>query len=402
MLNFKRYACALPVKWLCIILIFSGSAYALARVPAVINSLPINLQPIIKKGGKPAVRLSKKHSPQPVYSFTNPTPINVTLCGSSYTITPASPLPAGYTSLMWSDGSTGPTLTVTQSGTYWWQETGGNVVTNGDFSAGNTGFTSQYAFKDLSSGAPGCKCVLVPESDYGVGTNPNDYHSAFSAPNGDHTTGTGNMLIVNGAPTANVQVWAENIPVIPNTDYVFSYWATSVSPSNPATLQFTINGTQLSTITLSATASVGTWQYFSTTWNSGSLNGSYQIALVNQNTVASGNDFAVDDIVFAPVYRQSYNVTLNPIPVLTIITPSPVCGTFDLTQTIGGYDPATYTYTFTDAAGNVIPAGNISAITQSGTYTITAQNKTTGCTSTPQSVTITVNPNPVKPAIAAQ
>ena len=45
------------------------------------------------------------------------------------------------------------------------------------------------------------------------------------------------------------------------------------------------------------------------------------IGIVNQNTEPNGNDFALDDIVFAPVCRNSIVVNLNPNPLKPSITP---------------------------------------------------------------------------------
>ncbi len=329
----------------------------------------------------------------------------VTVCGSSVTLNTV-PV-AGYSNPSWNNGSAGTSLTVTSSGDYWWQVTGTNVVTNGDFSAPTTnattrGFTSAYNYVKLTTNCPTCCCgVLSLEGTYAVGTNPNSYHTQFTA-FGDHTSGSGNMLIVNGAATANTTVWTQNITVIPNTDYVFSAWATSVNPASPAILQFSINGSPLgSTINLSPTLADGVWQYFTTTWNSGSTSGSVPIALVNQNIASNGNDFAVDDIVFAPVYRQNVHVVLNPIPVLALTSPHEVCSFYDLTKAIVGYDTGTYNYFFKDSNGNTITTASAQNITQSGTYTITEQNKATGCTSLPQQTTITIDPTPQKPGITS-
>jgi len=336
-------------------------------------------------------------------SSTQDTTISV--CGTSTTLNTV-PV-AGYSNPSWNDGSTGTSLTVNSSGDYWWQVTGASVVTNGDFSAATTntltrGFTSAYTYMTTASPCPGCCCgALSSEGTYSVNTNPHNLHNLFTA-FGDHTTGSGNMLIVNGAATANVTVWTQNINILPNTNYVFSTWATSVNPASPAILQFSINGSPLgSTINLSSTLADGVWQYFTTTWNSGSNSGTLPIALVNQNTSSGGNDFAVDDIVFAPVYRQNIHVTFNPIPVLALTSPHTACGVYDLTKTIVGYDATTYNYFFKDSSGNTITLANAEVLSQSGTYTITEQNKVTGCTSLPQQTTITINPNPQKPGIAS-
>ena len=87
---------------------------------------------------------------------------------------------------------------------------GPNLIANGDFEAGNIGFTTDYTFLDPSNTGG---WTLGPPYMYTVGTNPGLYHSAWMPGFGDHTTGTGNMMIVNGSsdgPPPEV-VWAQNV-----------------------------------------------------------------------------------------------------------------------------------------------------------------------------------------------
>ncbi|MDD2634764.1 MAG: hypothetical protein PHW82_04625, partial [Bacteroidales bacterium] len=190
------------------------------------------------------------------------------------------------------------------------------VIQNGDFSNGNTGFTTAYNYSTN----------LYPEGNYMIGTNPNDYHSNFSHC-GDHTTGSENFMIVNGNTVANQEVWCQNIHVNPNTDYLFSTWITSVHPSNPAILQFSINGTLLGS-PFGATATTCEWNEFYETWNSGS-NTSIQICIVNQNTIANGNDFAIDDIYFAPLCsaKDTVEVIVHNPPIINFLNVGPFCET---------------------------------------------------------------------------
>jgi hypothetical protein len=323
------------------------------------------------------------------------TTTNVVVCGSSTTLT----ADAGLSNYKWNTGATTQSITVNSSGSYWWEYTDltNNQVVNGDFSSGNTGFTSSYT-APTSPPTGNCCGLLSDEGNYAIDTNPHNTHTSFAS-FGDHTTGTGNMMIINGASTANVTVWTENITVTPNTTYVFSVWFASVTSSNPGQLNFSINGAPLgTTITLSSTT--GVWQNFTTTWSSGSSTNA-TIGLINQNTAANGNDFAMDDVVFAPIYHHDIIVTLNPYPVLSVINPSPVCTVYNLTAAITGYDSSTYNYFFTDPNGNSISLANAQTISQSGTYTITEQNKSTGCTSTPQTVTVTINSTPGKPTVSS-
>ena len=167
-----------------------------------------------------------------------------------------------------------------------------NLVANGDFSEGNTGFTSSYTY--VSSGAG----ELVPESVYAIVTDPYPAHpAAFSF--GDHTTGTGNMMAINGASTP-ISVWCETIPVTPNTNYNFSAWVANWSNADVGTgvpvLQFMINGVLIGTPD-AITAADGVWTNFFATWNSG-VNTVASICIYDETTAADGNDFALDDISF--------------------------------------------------------------------------------------------------------
>jgi gliding motility-associated-like protein len=179
----------------------------------------------------------------------------------------------------------------------------GNSVLNGDFSSGNSGFTSDYTYSTN----------LNPEGRYWVGPNANNVHNGFGAVP-DHTTGNGNYMVVNGAGTPNLNVWCQTITVEPNTDYNFSAWVTSVASGSPAVLQFSING-QVLNQPFSAPAAVGQWDEFFAVWNSGN-NTSAQICIVNQNTTLGGNDFGIDDISFSQICEGSdtVTVTVHPLP----------------------------------------------------------------------------------------
>src|ERR1700761_6332113 len=127
-----------------------------------------------------------------------------------------------------------------------------NLLVNGDFSAGNTGFTNQYTYA-----ASGQSPVV---DTYGIRTLSTDFNSGYNS-FGDHTTGSGNMMMVDGSQTAGATGWSETVTGQTNVNYAFSFWAASSDGSNPAQLTFTINGTPLtSPVTLSTTG--GLWQKF--------------------------------------------------------------------------------------------------------------------------------------------
>ena len=168
---------------------------------------------------------------------------------------------------------------------------GVNLVVNGNFESGNTGFGSSYGYAIPVANA------LQPEGLYTVVANPNSVHSGFSNC-GDHTSGTGMQMVVNGATIGNVNIWSQTVNVVPNTAYQFTYWVQSVTNTNPSELQLYINGSPAGPV-YTAVATTCIWKQFTYNWNSGSSTSAY-LSLVNQNTNAGGNDFALDDIVFQP------------------------------------------------------------------------------------------------------
>lgn len=166
-----------------------------------------------------------------------------------------------------------------------------NLIVNGDFEAGNSGFTSDYAdgVTDLSG------------RTYMVIDNPSDYHSLASS-YGDHTSGSGLMMAVNGWDEVDKIVWSQTITVSPNTEYSISAWISTWYSPSPAELQFLINSNSIGIVTAPSTTAA--WENFSTTWNSGATI-SASIEIIDLNTDGTGNDFALDDI--------SMNVVPEPI-----------------------------------------------------------------------------------------
>ena len=180
-----------------------------------------------------------------------------------------------------------------------------NLVVNGDFSAGNAGFSSAYTY--AASGPT----AGVPEGVYLVDTNAANVHPSWYS-FGDHTTGIGNYLIVNGATSTDAGdsriAWEQTITVAANTKYFFEAFAAntccnasftgSVAPSN---LTFEIvdgaNTTTLNTFTTNP-AAPGVWAGLSNTYTTGN-GGLVTIRIRNSNLAFSGNDFAIDDINFS-------------------------------------------------------------------------------------------------------
>ena len=172
-----------------------------------------------------------------------------------------------------------------------------NLIVNGDFSAGNSGFTSGYAYVPQPASpatGPGSPPTSWNETTYGVGANADLYHSLWY--NVPAPSGAGNYLIVNGGiVTPLATAWAETVTVTPNTWYTFTADFASIYPDNPATVDFYAGADLVGSYTPSGTP--GGWGAFSGGWYSGSAS-SVTLSLVDAVAIASGDDFGVDNLAF--------------------------------------------------------------------------------------------------------
>jgi hypothetical protein len=161
-----------------------------------------------------------------------------------------------------------------------------DLVVNGNFAAGNTGFTSQYGYFALNGGLGGA-------STYSIGDNPNLFNSPWPvmAPH----AGDSEMYIANGATAPKTKVWSETVPVASNSTYVFSLWAASLY-ATPAVFNFYINGVLLGS--RSAPVAVAKWKELQVSWNSHAAT-SARLTIVDTDLADGGNDFALDDIALS-------------------------------------------------------------------------------------------------------
>jgi gliding motility-associated-like protein len=264
------------------------------------------------------------------------------------------------------------------------RQAGPELVVNGSFENGATGFTSDYVH---------CTTCYAGINNLDVGMylvsfNAALHHAAFV---GTGNGGGGNFLNVNGGSIPNTNVWCQTISVTPNTYYTFSTWVASLHPSSPAILQFSINGNPLGA-PFNAPPATGLWSQFFTTWFSGG-NTSATICIVNQNTVLNGNDFALDDISFKQclscIDTIPYTITEPTALQLTTTQTDVSCnggnnGTATVNPT-GGTAPYTYSWN-TSPVQTTATANNLIQ----GTYTVTVTDFN-NCSQT-STVTITEPP----------
>lgn len=305
---------------------------------------------------------------------------DTTLCfGTSITYN----LPAGYDTYEWSTGTIGTSITVNSPTTIWLQvgNVSPNLVVNGDFEAGNTGFSSAYIY-----GTGGTYGLLSSEGQYAIATSPNATHMNFSDCVDHTTTGVGNMLVANGSGVPNTSVWCQTINIDPNTDYLFSAWfMNALNDLNVSNLQFYVNDVQVGSV-FSTSPTGCIWSEFNEIWNSGSAT-TADLCIRNQNTSTGGNDFAIDDITFRAVCVQYDTITVSYDPLaINIASDLTFCENESESLIVNSTIPGT---TFTWEGGST---GSTFTPTASGNYFVSAVSAQ-GCVVT-DSANVTIVPMP--------
>jgi gliding motility-associated-like protein len=186
-----------------------------------------------------------------------------------------------------------------------------SLITNGDFSNGNTGFTTDYTFIPTSLG--------TSRGLYGINSNPEIWAPTFMKPCDDHSPGIGNMMIVDGSTvnTNNVgttKLWCQTVPVVAGEDYIFDYYTTSLTSGDPARFEVEINSVSIGKNSL--TYNLCNWVESSFSWNSGTKT-TAEICIYDRNASEGGNDFGIDDISFKSTSIQcaketKMTITVNP------------------------------------------------------------------------------------------
>lgn len=281
-----------------------------------------------------------------------------------------------------------PVADISKNATYYLTSNvqGKNLIVNGDFSQGNTGFTSEYSYTANNT----------TEGQYYVGANPSSWNGATAACT-DHTGSNGNMLLVNGNTQSNLKVWTETISIKPNTNYAFSAWLQPIYSVNPARLQFYINGKTIGSI---FTASLPTcnWQQFYTTWNSGDTD-KVTISIINKNTEVQGNDFALDDISFAESVIKTDSVVIKTSQALVKVSAdTSICSGGAAKISAQVQAGAVYHWSPAGTLSNAGALATVATPAATTTYIINVTNSA-GC-KVEDSVKVTVIPQPAVTTIA--
>jgi gliding motility-associated-like protein len=254
-------------------------------------------------------------------------PDTAVLAGDSLTL-----WAAGSEILTWTDGNgalvgNGATISIRPLTSGYYYVTGyssgemvnNNLLENGDFEQGNTGFITDYLFVDsLHSNALGAGNYTITD----------DAHHVWSSRHQYGYGGSGLFLIADGASQSNKKVWSQTVEVQPNTDYVLLAHFLSVGDFHLSTadLLFNVNGTQLGPV-VHLMDNPSQWQDYAAVWKNTSAS-TANISLVDTNLAHPGNDFGVDDLRLTPILYCSVTdsiwVEVLPNPDTMLLTDS-VC-----------------------------------------------------------------------------
>ncbi|WP_336514101.1 gliding motility-associated C-terminal domain-containing protein [Pollutibacter soli] len=194
---------------------------------------------------------------------------------------------------------------------------GPNLIPNGNFSSGNTGYTSDYFYNSPNAGT----------GEIFIGTNPQAWNTAFCSNCGDHTNGTGNLLMVNAPLAQDSRVWYRNATVFKNTNYSFSFWIYTNSSGNQPAVGVKINNQIIGSYSTVA-GNNDKWTRVSFNWNSESVTAA-AISIFSTNlSTSTGNDFGLDDISFntTTLIRDSVTVDVkNKIGALVANPDTAIC-----------------------------------------------------------------------------
>jgi hypothetical protein len=180
---------------------------------------------------------------------------------------------------------------------------GPNLTINGDFESGNTTFTNDYNYNCPFGG-------YIQEFQYCVTEDPQNVHAGANNC-GDHTSGSGLMMVVNGATVPNSVVWEQTVLVNPQTYYMFSFWVTNWSTFTTylPTFKVKVNGVSQGQ-SFSINSQQCSWKEDCLLWYSDTIT-SAKFQIIDQVSYYDGNDFSIDDILLQQACLASDTIAIT-------------------------------------------------------------------------------------------
>jgi hypothetical protein len=189
---------------------------------------------------------------------------------------------------------------------------GGQLVNNGDFTGGNTGFNSVTNYS--------CTCGA---NQYCVTSNSNSKCDVYGVTGNG---GAGNFLMIdspwtgNNSGTGTDTYWKQTITLSANTNYDFSFYYHGFGVSflglSPAIVSIYIGGVQQG-ISINTGSLTGGWIKYNLNFNSGLLSGpvAFEVRPASLQASSSGWEIGLDDFSLTscdapmPIEIVSFNVS---------------------------------------------------------------------------------------------
>ena len=192
-----------------------------------------------------------------------------------------------------------------------------NLLENGNFEAGNSGFESDYQFTGSA----------FKNSSYTVAEDPNEFLNAYVSKK-DPINRNGKMLIVDGNKDSTKAAYRSFIPVTKDSVYFVSFQTSNIheefANTNPDTSAQKIPIIQVfidNILQLTFSMPLDTlWHTLKFNWTS-IRSSQIKFEIKSRSTSVKGNDFAIDEVNFSSSLSKTASVKIMPCNTEQIISP---------------------------------------------------------------------------------